>query len=445
LLPGGTIAALASKAVAGKPFSVSEYSHPFPNQYQAEALPLLAAFGALQDWDALCIFSYHQGFGNWLPQFVNDNFQINANPVIMAMLPQLAQIFCSRLIQRAHREVRLEYTNAEVYRYDAELNGLLGVHGYLSESLALVHRLRIGSFNAPVQRHASEYGAGPLVSPYRSDTGEIEWDDQIGMLKVETPSLVAVSGFLNEQPIVLNKIHISNAAVFGTMLWTATAGHSLESAEKSLLTLVTRAENTSQQWNGKRTRLFSWGQAPARMEPQKLFLEFHLPVDSIWIFPLDALGRAGNHQSFKPDAQGSLRVAIDQRTTPNVWYGIRHFNKPVTVREANHLSPKAFSLSQSYPNPVYHLSARQKSAMANELVQIRYTIPQPAFVTLILYDLSGRQVKPLVRETKSAGEHATAFSVDNLPSGIYFYRLQAGQRRAVGKMLVIGIKRPGAM
>ncbi|MGH7454494.1 MAG: T9SS type A sorting domain-containing protein, partial [bacterium] len=375
-----------------------------------------------------------------LPQYINDHFQIDANPIVMAMLPQLAQIFRNRLIQRAHREVRLEYTNAEVYRYDAELNGLLGVQGYLPEALALVHRLRIGSFNAPVPRHAFEYGVGPLASPYRSDTGEIEWDDQIGVLKVETPNLVAVSGFLKEQPIALNKVHISNASVFGTMLWTSTAGHSLESAEKSLLTLVTRAENSSQQWNVNRTHLFNWGHAPARMEPQRLFLEFHLPVDSIWIFPLDALGRAGNHQSFKPDAQGSLRVAIDQRATPNVWYGIRHFNKPVAVREPNHLSPKAFSLSQSYPNPVYRLSARQKSDMDNGLVQIQYTLPQPAFVTLILYDLSGRQINSLVQENKNAGEHAISFLVDKLPSGLYFYRLQTGKHHAVGKMLVLGAK-----
>jgi hypothetical protein len=49
---------LASKRVYGKPFTVSEYNHPFPNYYAAEGLPLLAAFGAFQDWDGFFPFAY---------------------------------------------------------------------------------------------------------------------------------------------------------------------------------------------------------------------------------------------------------------------------------------------------------------------------------------------------------------------------------------------------
>ena len=49
---------MATKRVYGKPFTVSEYNHPAPNQYAAEGFPLLAAFGAFQDWDGFFPFAY---------------------------------------------------------------------------------------------------------------------------------------------------------------------------------------------------------------------------------------------------------------------------------------------------------------------------------------------------------------------------------------------------
>jgi hypothetical protein len=53
-----TLRRLAQHRVWGKPYTVTEYDHPAPNQYAAEGLPLLAAHGALQDWDGLFAFDY---------------------------------------------------------------------------------------------------------------------------------------------------------------------------------------------------------------------------------------------------------------------------------------------------------------------------------------------------------------------------------------------------
>lgn len=433
LLPGGTIAALASQAVAGKPFSVSEYNHPFPNQYQAEAIPFLVAYGSLQDWDALLIYSYHQGFENWLPQVVADHFQIDGNPLMMALLPQFSQIFRQRLIQRAQRQILLEYTRDEVYRYDAGVTGLLGVEGALPETVALVHRLGIGSFNASAPRDAGSYGVSPPISPYRSDTGEIEWDDRAGLLTVETPHAVVVSGFLDEQSILLDKMRVLGASSFGTILWTAT--QPLTACEKSLLSIVTRVENSSQNWYNNDHTQSGWGNAPALMEPQKLFLEFHLPVDSIWVFPLDSLGRAARFRSYQPDQNGLLRVYINQSETKSLWFGIRHFNKTTSVDHMPSEQPKTFSLSQSFPNPVYAGAGGHGSRDGG--VQIRYTLSHDAEATLILYDIRGREVKRLVANRQQAGEYKVSFATSGLPSGLYFYRLQSGKQQAVRKLVVI--------
>jgi hypothetical protein len=432
-----TIPALAADAVAGKPFTVSEYQHPFPNQYQAEAIPFLAAYGSLQDWDALALFCYHQDLGNWQPLYIRDHFQIDGNPLIMAMLPQLSHIFCHRLIQSAQREILLQYTRDEIYRYDAEATGLLGVQGRLPETIALIHRLRIGSFEAPQQLQASDYAVSPPASPYRSDTGEIEWDDQTGILKVETPQVVMLSGFIDAQSVATEKLEILSASHFGSVLWTSTGVAPLASTDKSLMTVVTRVENSFMRWNGDHTRLDSWGRDPVLMEPQKLLLEIKLPVDSLWVLPLDSLGQAGEHFSLKPDPSGVIRFQLDQRRTKAVWFGMRHFNKTTLVEQTENSPPLQFSLSQSYPNPVVLGETTVTNGVGNGLAAVRFTLPKESVTTLVLYDLNGREIKKLLEGRLAAGAHTVSFVAKDLPSGIYFYRLQAGAQQAMRKLLVV--------
>jgi len=436
---GTTIPALAAQAVAGKPFTVSEYQHPFPNQYQAGSLPFLAAYGSLQDWDALSIYSYHQGVGDWLPEWINDHFEIDGNPLLMTQLPQLSHIFRNRLIQRAQREILLQYTRDEVYGYDAEATGLLGVQGRLPETLALVHRLRLGSFDAPQPLRAGDYAVSPPVQPYRSDTGEIEWNNQTGLLKVENPYVVMLSGFLDAQPVTMEKLNVLSAANFGSVLWTPTEVAPLNRAKKSLMTIVTRVENSFMSWNPDRTQVENWGRDPVRMEPQRLLLEIKLPLDSLWVFPLDSLGLAGERLSFKPDPSGVIRLQIDQRRTKNVWFGLRHFINPTAVAQTVPAVPIEFSLSQNYPNPIYANGAAEGFAV------IRFTLPRETKITLILYDLHGREIKRLVDGRRAAGSHTVSFATANLASGVYFYRLQAadpahrgaGAQQAIRKFLVM--------
>ena len=93
--------------------------------------------------------------------------------------------------------------------------------------------------------------------------------------------------------------------------------------------------------------------------------------------------------------------------------------------------PKNFSLEQNYPNPF------------NPSTNIQYTIGEREFISLKIYDLLGREVVTLVNEEKAAGIYKVEFNaqqtVNNkqLPSGVYFYRLQAGDYSAIQKMLLL--------
>jgi hypothetical protein len=87
--------------------------------------------------------------------------------------------------------------------------------------------------------------------------------------------------------------------------------------------------------------------------------------------------------------------------------------------------PKEFSLSQNYPNPF------------NPSTAISFNLPSRTFVSLRIYDALGREVSILVSEELSAGIYVQEWNASNLPSGVYFYRLQAGSFVNTKKLLLI--------
>lgn len=87
--------------------------------------------------------------------------------------------------------------------------------------------------------------------------------------------------------------------------------------------------------------------------------------------------------------------------------------------------PLSYMLYQNYPNPF------------NPSTKIRYEIPKESFVTIKIYDVLGREVSTLVNEQKSAGYYNIEFNANNLASGIYFYRIQAGDFVRTKKLILL--------
>ena len=84
-----------------------------------------------------------------------------------------------------------------------------------------------------------------------------------------------------------------------------------------------------------------------------------------------------------------------------------------------------FALSQNYPNPF------------NPVTVISYQLSAFSDVKLVVFDLLGREVATLINENKPAGEYQVNFNASDLPSGIYFYTLSAGNYSETKKMTVI--------
>ena len=88
-----TLGALAARRVAGKPFTVSEYNHPAPNDAQAECVPLLASFAAAQDWDGIWLFAYSHRRDDWDAGRIRGFFDIDHNPAKWGFAPAGAVLF----------------------------------------------------------------------------------------------------------------------------------------------------------------------------------------------------------------------------------------------------------------------------------------------------------------------------------------------------------------
>jgi hypothetical protein len=88
-------------------------------------------------------------------------------------------------------------------------------------------------------------------------------------------------------------------------------------------------------------------------------------------------------------------------------------------------NPQTLQLSQNYPNPF------------NPTTNIKYSLPKSANVSLRLFDILGREVANLVNDFQQAGQHEILFDAQNLASGMYFYRIKAGDYVETKKMMLM--------
>ncbi|MFQ5602722.1 MAG: T9SS type A sorting domain-containing protein [bacterium] len=100
-------------------------------------------------------------------------------------------------------------------------------------------------------------------------------------------------------------------------------------------------------------------------------------------------------------------------------------DQPLSIENAHIQQPEDFVLWQNYPNPF------------NPATTIHFAIPKSSLVTLRIYNLLGQEIETLVDEQKPAGEYKVNWAPRNLSSGIYLYRLQAGEIAETRKLMLL--------
>ncbi|MGE5315108.1 MAG: carbohydrate binding domain-containing protein [Acidobacteriota bacterium] len=410
----------AGVAMKDKPYTISEYNHPYPNRYQVEGPLFLAAYSSFHDVDGIMLFDYNGG-GDWKSDKVSSYFDLHRNTAMMALMPSCAMAYRTGLLQTARETGLLEFAEADLLLAPKTADALR----YESSS-ALVHGLRTADFAAKATNAALYRSA--YVSPFVSDTRELSWDTK-GVFTAGSPRFAAAVGFFDAiKNCAAGPMIVQSGSGFAAVTWMPLTGDSLAASRRSMLTVSTRVQNLGQQWDGTTTLHNNWGMAKTYVEPVRLALRLRIAADSIRVYPLNEQGAAvAPPVVWYPSAADPsvFDLVIDQSEAHTVWFGIEPAGKGTTgMRQAEKPeAPRCFALAPNFPNPF------------NPSTRIRFSIGARSFVRLVIADVLGRVVATLADRVLEQGAYTAEWNAQGMPSGVYFCRLEAGGYSNVQKLL----------
>lgn len=313
-----SIATLNRVAFLNQPFMVSEVNHPYPNEYAAEGLPLLAAYGAFHDWDAVYWYSFeHSEAAQWIPKYPG-HFDSRQDPVKMTQLAMGALIFLRGDVAAARRVISRDYS-AEQVRETLRMSAAEAPYftpGFPPE-LPLVHGTRIGSLNAKPTR------SWPRVrAPYESDTRQLKWeiDGGAGVVSINTPRTQGIVGHFGKGRPRLADVSLQSPARFGAVMVSSLDGKPIAEASELLITVGGRTANAGMKWNDDRTSLIETGGPPMLIEVIEGELQIRLKGSPkrVELLPLDGAGRALGPFIAPQKTLTGIRVKLGEHDTP--WY-----------------------------------------------------------------------------------------------------------------------------
>jgi len=270
-----TVVQLSRTPFAGKPYTVSETNHPFPNEYASEGIPILAAYAGFQDWDMIIMYTFEpKKDPDWKP-YVGDPFDISLDPARMTEMAAGALMFLRGDVKPARQTVERTYSKEQVMDAGLLPAGLRpgSEQPYFTPgfplALPLEHEVRIKSLDGPPTAKLTAWvNGGPIVS----DTKELTWctsDAKTGLVTVETDRAQALIGFIKANHKTLKNLGADIANNFATIVLTSMDDKPLARSDKMLLNAASRVANTDQQWNDAHSGLGRGGQghSPTLIEP----------------------------------------------------------------------------------------------------------------------------------------------------------------------------------
>ncbi len=321
---------MANRRVAGKPFTVSEYNHPYPNQYGAEAQPFLAVFGRLQGWNGIFQYTYNHYVNDWAPQ-ANPwcFFDMIARTEVLAHFPACSAMFLRGDISESKSPVSYKL-NMDDYRENRMVSRQI-THpiGKRTLELAAVHKVEscLDGSGLTVDQY-------PLLDPQKkilvSDTGEIVWNREIpnkSYVAVNTKQSKLFTGFPEGRTIDWGnmKLRIGKTQLdWATVsLFSKDANGFGESGKaRALLAATGNCGNSGRiekKLDGPGFTLTDRGHAPVIAEGINATLVFDQKQDRIKCFALDSRGERKSEVPIIKNEKGQAELIIGPQYK-TVWY-----------------------------------------------------------------------------------------------------------------------------
>lgn len=253
---GGTLLYMAATRIWDKPYTVSEYNHPAPNDYQAEMMPEVLSFAAVQDWDAVFGFDYGTTLEGQPNDSIQGYFALGTNPAKMAFYPSAAVFYRLGLVPAAKGAEVLTLKNGPDFPATMATDLWLK-RGPLPNWMTT----RVGlTFGKPIST-PNKVATGVSLKPNGNHTDWI----------IDTPAAKGIVGFVGGRSIGFSGLNMNFSAFangFATVTLVSLDQKALATSTRSLLTIASRVENKDMGWDEKRRTLGTkWGKGPVQVQP----------------------------------------------------------------------------------------------------------------------------------------------------------------------------------
>ena len=328
---GDTVTRLAFQRVAGKPHMVSEYNHPAPNVHAGEGPLFVAAFGALQDWDAIFLYTYSHKESETKAGYIPGFFSIGPHPTIMANVPVASLLFRRGDLHPAKQLLSVPLPPEKEIELVAQKGHAWGVLPVETLGLdlknAVIHRIALDvSGTSPMPTTA------PLANQRQtSDTGELCWrlpGKDRGVLELRGSKTKAVIGHVDNQRIDLGDgvqvIVGQTRSNWCTISLTLLEGDSFDhNPRRALLVATGITENTDMGWrdNTRSSVGRNWGKPPSLVEPIAATIRIPRGVATPMLYPLNDRGQRGPGIALTAAADSATQLKIGPPHA-TLWYEI---------------------------------------------------------------------------------------------------------------------------
>ncbi len=281
----GELGSLARFRVDGKPYTISEYNHPAPSDFQAEMMPLLSTFASLQDWDAIYSFCYEATASGQPNDKINGYFNIAADAAKSAFFPSTALIFRAGLVPSIERKAVLVLPK-KPWAESCDANWSWRKHGGVPSAYAYRLGVAVGEGSASKLIADPAPAEPPVLGAVRTPDGAV--------FRADAPAAKAVTGYVSGQTVALGGATFAFPKFenrFAALTLVAMDCKPLAESKRVLLTLVGRVENQEMGWNATRTSVGDrWGHGPVVAEgiPCKVTLAVSGPRK---VYVLDPAGK----------------------------------------------------------------------------------------------------------------------------------------------------------
>lgn len=273
------IRGLAGQRILNKPYTVSEYNHPFPNQYGAEGQPMLRAYGRLQGWDGVFEYTYNHR-SDFEPSDNSYFFSIVSRTDVLAHFPACAAIYLRGDVQESRSPVYgvIDYPTY-FDRLSTTKSVAAGIESVgIDSKQSLVHKTAIDLSGNGDENKSIFDKITDDQKVFVSDTEELTWNVEqpgAGYFTVNTPNTKLFTGFPKDRKISLGKVSLE---IGETRLGWATislvsrnmAGFGESGIPSNILLAATGlAENkemTIKQKSSSHITLSDWGKGSVYME-----------------------------------------------------------------------------------------------------------------------------------------------------------------------------------